>query len=108
MKSHRCACPGVSCLGADLMAGEYCRDEERFDEWIRVLDEDVIQGEFGYERGEFTVYPVLWRPLYERELTPAQAWRRALDAHANGRIEDECLQSIDRARIEFEDARHST
>ena len=56
-------------------------ENEVFDQWIRELDEDVIQGEFGYEEGEFTVYVDLWRPLYERGLTPMQAFRAALDAH---------------------------
>lgn len=55
--------------------------EEQFDEWIRTLDEDVIQGEYGYEKGEFTVSPESWRPLFDRGLTPAQAFQRALEAH---------------------------
>lgn len=38
--------------------------EAKFREWLRQLDEDVIQGEFGYEDGEFTVYSPLIR---ERE-----------------------------------------
>lgn len=56
-------------------------DDPEFDEWIRKLDEDVIQGEFGYEEGEFSVYPDHWWPLYDKGLTPRQAWQRALDAH---------------------------
>ena len=63
--------------------------EEQFDEWIRSLDEDVIQGEFGYEPGEFSVYPDQWRPLYNEGLSPAQAWRRALDAHKARRLEED-------------------
>lgn len=53
-----------------------------FNEWIRQLDEDVIQGEYGYEQGEFTVYAEMWRPLYVEGLTPQQAFKRALDAYA--------------------------
>ena len=59
------------------------QDDESFDAWIRNLDEGVIQGEHGYERGEFTVFPELWRPLYAEGLTPAQAWQRALDARGS-------------------------
>lgn len=54
---------------------------KQFDEWIRELDEEVIQGEFGYEDGEFDVFPDMWRALYEEGLTPQQAFRRALNAH---------------------------
>ena len=52
-----------------------------YDEWLRVLREDVIQDEFGYEEGEFTVFPSLWHQLYAERLTPRQAWHRALDAY---------------------------
>lgn len=55
---------------------------DAFGVWIEQLDEDVIQGEYGYERGEFTVFPDHWRPLFDEGLTPAQAFKRALDAHA--------------------------
>ena len=60
-------------------------EDDRFDDWICELDEQVIQGEFGYERGEFTVIPALWRALYEKGLTPRAAFRRALDAHKEAR-----------------------
>jgi hypothetical protein len=52
-----------------------------FDAWMTELNEDVIQGEFGYEEGEFNAAPSLWRPLFQRGLTPSKAFRRALDAH---------------------------
>lgn len=52
----------------------------RFVNWIRELDEDVIQGEFGFEEGEFDVFPDDWEPLYLEGLTPRQAYQRALDA----------------------------
>lgn len=55
---------------------------EAFDAWVRELDEDVVQGEYGYERGEFAVYPDAWRHMFEEGLSPAAAFRRALDAHA--------------------------
>jgi hypothetical protein len=55
--------------------------DEAYRDWIETLETDVIQDEFGYERGEFTVYPELWRSLYDEGLTPRQAWQRALDAH---------------------------
>lgn len=62
------------------------RDESEtpFDRWIETLDEDVIQGEYGYEDGEFNITPSLWRPLFDQGLTPQQAFRRALDAHGEG------------------------
>lgn len=37
----------------------------KFDRWIDELTNDVVQGEYGYEPGEFTVYPSQWRPLYK-------------------------------------------
>lgn len=55
---------------------------QNFDDWITSLNLDVIQDEYGYEEGEFTVYPDLWFPLFEEGLTPQQAFRRALDAFA--------------------------
>ena len=56
-----------------------------FDDWLRELRETVIEGEFGYEPGEFAVYPAHWRPFYDKGLTPRQAWLRALDAHRKKR-----------------------
>lgn len=61
----------------------------KFDRWIDSLNEDVVQGEYGYEPGEFTVYPDEWRALYKEGLTPAQAFKQALDAFAEARREDE-------------------
>lgn len=75
----------------------------KFDEWIRQLDEDVIQGEFGYEPGEFTVYTSHWKPLYSEGLTPRQAWQRALDGYANKRRDDEAAKAANYARIVSED-----
>ena len=55
-------------------------ESKQFDRWIQELDEDVIQSEYGYEAGEFNVFPDHWYPLYVEGLTPQQAFRRALDA----------------------------
>lgn len=75
-----------------------------FENWIRILDEDVIQGEYGYERGEFEVFPDRWRPLYDEGITPAQAFKRALDGHeAERRAADEARRENYR-RIQAEDA----
>lgn len=85
-----------------------CREfdaiEQRFDEWIRKLDEDVIQGEYGYERGEFTVYPSLWRQLFNEGLTPGQAWRRALQAFGEQHQKDERAKQENWERIQRADA----
>ena len=55
--------------------------DDAFDRWISELREDVVQGEYGYEEGEFAVYPEGWRPLYDDGLTPSAAFARALKAH---------------------------
>jgi hypothetical protein len=74
-----------------------------FREWIRQLDEDVIQGEYGYEPGEFTVYTSHWYPLFKEGLTPQQAWQRALDGFAQKRHDDEQARLGNYARIVAED-----
>lgn len=61
--------------------------DEKFRAWIHELDEDVIQAEYGYEQGEFTVFAEHWHPLYLDGLTPAAAFKRALDAFAEDRRE---------------------
>lgn len=82
----------------------------KFDAWIRELTEDVIEDEFGYERGEFNVFPDLWRPLFKEGLTPRQAWQRAMDAHAAARREEDAAKAANYARIVADDeafvARH--
>jgi hypothetical protein len=62
-------------------------EDAKFDAWIETLEVDVIQGEYGYERGEFSVFPELWWPLYERGLSPSQAFAHALEAHREARGE---------------------
>lgn len=61
----------------------------KFRDWCDTLEVDVIQGEFGYEPGEFTVFRDDWRPLFEEGLTPRQAWQRAMDAHKAAREEED-------------------
>lgn len=75
-----------------------------FDEWIRVLDEDVIQDEYGYEDGEFAIFPELWRGMFDGGLTPAAAFRRALDAHDEARKQEEADRQANWERIQREDA----
>lgn len=75
-----------------------------FRAWLCKLEEDVIQNEFGYEPGEFTVYPEHWRPLFKEGLTPRQAWQRALDAFAEQRREDDRAKQANWERIQREDA----
>lgn len=79
--------------------------DRHFRNWLEELKIGVIQGEYGYEEGEFTVYPSHWRPMFDHGLTPQEAFRRALDMQACGRIEDECLRAINWARICWEDIR---
>lgn len=76
----------------------------KFDRWIDVLREDVIETEFGYEPGEFTVYPDLWRPLFKEGLTPREAWQRALDGFAEQRRLEEKAKADNWARIQAVDA----
>lgn len=78
----------------------------KFDEWIRILDEDVIQGDYGFERGEFTVYPELWRPMFREGLTPAQAYHRALDDYNQAEREEDGRRAANWARIQAEDAKY--
>lgn len=66
--------------------------------WLRDLEERVIQGEHGYEPGEFGVYPESWAQMYEDGLTPDAAWRRAMEAHAQARRDEDAAQ---KARYEL-------
>lgn len=77
---------------------------DAYSAWLRELEEDVIQAEFGYEPGEFTVYADHWAYLYEEGLTPAAAWQRALDAHAEARRESDEARKANWERIQREDA----
>lgn len=73
--------------------------ESKFRAWLDVLEEDVIQGEYGYEPGEFTVYPDDWRAMFRRGLTPAQAFKRVLDAHAEARRAEDAARKANWERI---------
>jgi hypothetical protein len=79
-----------------------------FDAWIAELEEDVIQGEFGYEPGEFTVYPEHWRPSFRAGRTPREAFRRALDAYEEARSEADHAAAENWARIQAAEAALST
>ena len=72
--------------------------------WLTTLDEDVIQGEFGYEEGEFSVFPEAWHPLYAEGLTPAQAWQRAMDGLREARAEADRIAAENWQRIQAADA----
>lgn len=80
--------------------------DEQLDAWIETLNEDVVQGEYGYEEGEFTVYPELWRPSFDEGLTPQQAFKRALDAFAAARKSEDERRQKNWERIQAEDAKH--
>lgn len=75
-----------------------------FNEWIRELEEDVIQGEFGFEPGEFIVYREHWRPAFREGLTPIAAWNRALAAHKDvaDKREKEHRENFDRINADDE------
>lgn len=77
--------------------------DEKFRAWLTALDEEVIQGEFGYEEGEFTVYWTHWQPLYAEGLMPREAWQRALDGFAHARREEDAAREANYARIVSED-----
>lgn len=65
---------------------------------------DEVEGEFGYEPGEFTVYPEHWRPAFDRGLTPLQAFGSALDALGDARRAEEAERAANWERIKAEDA----
>ena len=79
-------------------------EEDDFELWIDNLEIDVIQFEYGYEPGEFTVYPEHWRPMYDRGLTPAEAFKAGLDAHGESRREEEAARKANYQRILQQDA----
>ncbi len=78
--------------------------EQAFQTWLDELEEGVIQADYGYEPGEFTVYPEHWRPMFKEGLTPAAAFKRALDAFAEGRRQDDEARAANWKRIQAEDA----
>ena len=75
-----------------------------FARWIEDLEYEVIQREFGYEDGEFTVYPDHWRAQWKRGDTPLQAFQSALDAYAEARREKDAERAANWKRIKASDA----
>jgi len=63
-------------------------EPDEFEVWISILRHDVIEYKYEYEPGEFTVYPELWRPLFDEGLTAEQAFERALASFAKDRDEE--------------------
>lgn len=72
--------------------------------WLTTLEDEVIIEEFGYERGEFTVYPEAWLHLYEEGLTPKAAWQRCLDAHGDRMRAEQEEKRANWERLQREDA----
>lgn len=60
--------------------------DEKFDAWIDELRAVTIE-DYGFEDGEFTIFPDLWRALFDEGLTPQDAFARVLDAKAYARRE---------------------
>ena len=92
MRSNRMPTPKLnprskirSSRDLDAFLNDEGRDEA-FRDWCNELDEGVIQDEFGYEPGEFTIFPEHWRALFDEGLTPRQAWQRALDVPNHPRL----------------------
>lgn len=78
--------------------------DEAYRDWIDVLETEVVQDEYGYEPGEFTVYPEIWRGLFDEGLTPSQAFARALDDYGEARDEEEREKHANWERIQAADA----
>lgn len=78
-------------------------DLQKFDDWIDTLRTEVIQEEYGFEEGEFEVAPELWYYMYKKGLTPAQAFRLALDARAEVQREEDAERLANLNRIRAED-----
>jgi hypothetical protein len=76
---------------------------QTFEEWVRVLGEDVIQGEYGYEPNEFSIYPDLWEAAYREGLTPHDAFARSLKAYSDDRAARKATQAMNWERIQAED-----
>lgn len=73
-----------------------------FDDWLDEL-ETVVLPDFGFEPGEFTVYPDHWRSLYDQKISPRDAFQRALDAHGEARREEEVERKANWERIQRDD-----
>lgn len=77
--------------------------DDAFHDWLCDLEEDVIQGEYGFEPGEFTVYSSHWRELYDAGWSPLDAWKMALDGYTNMRADRDGKRIANYARIIAED-----
>ena len=77
--------------------------KKNFEDWIQELEVDVVQDHYGYEPGEFTVYPDHWKSMFDEGLAPSQAFERALNAHNAQREEDDRLRQENYERIKAED-----
>lgn len=75
-----------------------------FDRWIDELRDDVIQGEYGHKKGEYTVCPEVWRALFEQGMTPAEAFRSALGPQANARKPDGPERLLQWKHLEHDEA----
>ncbi len=76
---------------------------EKYRAWLEDLEEDVIQEGFGYEPGEFSVFPEVWQDLYIEGLTPLQAFTRALDAACEARKQEDLRKVENWKRLQEED-----
>lgn len=74
-----------------------------FDRWIDDLRTVTIE-DYGYEEGEFSIFPDMWRPLFDEGLTPQAAFKRALGAHAERRREEDAERRANWERIQREHA----
>ena len=83
--------------------GDCHQPTDAYRAWLDTLEHDVIEDEFGYEPGEFTIYTTHWATFYEEGITPRQAWQRALDGFANKRREDDAAKAANYARIVSKD-----
>ena len=86
-----------------FIKGDCHQPTAAYQAWLETLEHDVIEGEFGYERGEFTVYTTHWAALYEKGITPRRAWQHALDGFANKCCENEDAKTANYTRIVSED-----
>lgn len=84
---------------AKLKAMTQGRCTVAYQRWLDTLNDDVVQTEFGYEPGEFTVYSSHWVELYELGLSPNEAFQHALDGYANARRDEEGRKIANYARI---------
>lgn len=81
-------------------------EQEPFGRWIEELNTSVIEAEYGYEPGEFSVSPSDWEHLYREGLSPLDAFKRALRAADDARKAKDATVKENRRRIDAEEARY--